>query len=52
MNKNTANNRTIDVVLIRHAQSQWNMENRFTGWANPPLTEAGLHEAEQAARLL
>jgi 2,3-bisphosphoglycerate-dependent phosphoglycerate mutase len=52
MNKNTANNRTIDVVLIRHAQSQWNMENRFTGWANPPLTQAGLLEAEQAGRLL
>jgi len=43
---------TIDVVLIRHAQSQWNLENRFTGWANPPLTNAGIDEARQAANLL
>ncbi|MCG6970973.1 MAG: 2,3-bisphosphoglycerate-dependent phosphoglycerate mutase [Gammaproteobacteria bacterium] len=43
---------TIPVVLIRHAQSQWNKENRFTGWADPPLTEAGVAEAEQAAELL
>lgn len=45
-------NKTIDVVLIRHAQSQWNAENRFTGWANPPLTETGLEEARHAAELL
>jgi 2,3-bisphosphoglycerate-dependent phosphoglycerate mutase len=37
-----------NVVLIRHAQSQWNLENRFTGWANPPLTEAGVAEAVAA----
>ena len=42
----------VPVVLIRHAQSQWNKENRFTGWADPPLTEAGIHEARQAAALL
>lgn len=52
MDSNTEKNKTVDVVLIRHAQSQWNAENRFTGWANPPLTEAGLEEARQAARLL
>ena len=52
MNKNTDKNRTVEVVLIRHAQNLWNRENRFTGWANPPLTEAGLREAEQAGRLL
>ena len=52
MNKNTDNFKTVEVVLIRHAQSQWNRENRFTGWANPPLTKAGLREAEQAGRLL
>ena len=44
--------KTINVVLIRHAQSQWNQENRFTGWANPALTRAGLDEAKQAAELL
>jgi 2,3-bisphosphoglycerate-dependent phosphoglycerate mutase len=37
-----------NVVLIRHAQSQWNLENRFTGWADPPLTEAGVAEAVAA----
>lgn len=42
----------IPVVLIRHAQSQWNRENRFTGWADPPLTEAGIAEAARAAELL
>ena len=52
MNKNTTKNKIVEVVLIRHAQSQWNRENRFTGWANPPLTGAGLLEAEQAGRLL
>ena len=41
-------NEAIPVVLIRHAQSQWNRENRFTGWANPPLTEAGVAEAIRA----
>lgn len=50
---NTNNQSTvIPVVMIRHAQSQWNLENRFTGWANPPLTEAGIAEAKHAAELL
>lgn len=40
------------VVLIRHAQSQLNQENRFTGWADPPLTEKGIDEAKAAAELL
>lgn len=40
--------KTIQVVLIRHAQSQWNKENRFTGWADPHLTAAGVVEARQA----
>ncbi|WP_455365213.1 2,3-bisphosphoglycerate-dependent phosphoglycerate mutase [Kaarinaea lacus] len=48
----TNKGRKIDVILIRHAQSQWNLENRFTGWANPPLTQAGLDEARHAAHLL
>lgn len=43
---------SIPVILIRHAQSQWNLENRFTGWANPPLTQAGEQEARQAGKLL
>lgn len=42
----------IPVVLIRHAQSQWNRENRFTGWADPPLTGAGIAEAHTAGARL
>ncbi|WP_416224058.1 2,3-bisphosphoglycerate-dependent phosphoglycerate mutase [Thiohalophilus sp.] len=42
----------VPVVLIRHAQSQWNRENRFTGWADPPLTGAGIAEAHAAGKLL
>ncbi|MBT6312168.1 MAG: 2,3-diphosphoglycerate-dependent phosphoglycerate mutase, partial [Alphaproteobacteria bacterium] len=30
-----------NLVLIRHGQSQWNLENRFTGWKDVNLTEAG-----------
>ena len=42
----------VPVVLIRHAQSQWNLENRFTGWADPPLTDQGIAEATQAGEYL
>lgn len=44
--------KTTDVILIRHAQSQWNKENRFTGWANPPLTDDGVKEATEAGKWL
>ena len=37
------------LVLIRHGQSIWNQENRFTGWVDVPLTEAGRQEARKAA---
>jgi len=43
---------TVEVVLIRHAQSAWNRENRFTGWADPGLTDSGIAEAHAAARLV
>lgn len=36
------------LVLIRHGQSQWNLENRFTGWIDVPLTDAGRAEARRA----
>lgn len=36
------------LVLVRHGQSQWNLENRFTGWIDVPLTEAGQEEACRA----
>ena len=40
------------VVLIRHAQSTWNAQTKFTGWADPPLTELGIEEAQKAGSLL
>ena len=40
------------LVLIRHGQSQWNLENRFTGWVDVPLTDAGRLEARQGAELI
>ncbi len=40
------------LVLIRHGESTWNKENRFTGWVDVDLTEKGVHEAEQAGRQL
>jgi len=41
-----------DLILIRHGQSQWNHENRFTGWVDVPLTEKGKQEAKKAGELL
>jgi 2,3-bisphosphoglycerate-dependent phosphoglycerate mutase len=40
------------LVLIRHGQSQWNLENRFTGWTDVPLSPAGIGEAVAAGRTL
>ncbi len=40
------------LVLLRHGQSTWNAENRFTGWHDVPLSELGRDEARQAGRLL
>ena len=40
------------LVLIRHGESTWNLENRFTGWADVPLTATGVAQAWQAGRLL
>jgi len=40
------------LLLVRHGQSQWNLENRFTGWSDVPLTDAGRQEAERAGHLL
>ena len=37
------------LVLVRHGESQWNLENRFTGWIDIPLTEKGREEARRAA---
>ena len=40
------------VVLLRHGESAWNMENRFTGWTDVDLSEKGIDEAHTAAELL
>jgi 2,3-bisphosphoglycerate-dependent phosphoglycerate mutase len=39
-------------VLLRHGESQWNLENRFTGWVDVPLSEKGVEEARQAGEKL
>ncbi|RJG04896.1 2,3-diphosphoglycerate-dependent phosphoglycerate mutase [Noviherbaspirillum cavernae] len=40
------------IVLMRHGESTWNLENRFTGWTDVDLTEKGIAEARQAGKLL
>ena len=40
------------LAFLRHGQSQWNLENRFTGWVDAPLTEKGREEAKRAGHLL
>ncbi len=40
------------IVLLRHGQSQWNLENRFTGWTDVELTDKGMEEARIAGRLM
>ncbi|KAF1688111.1 2,3-diphosphoglycerate-dependent phosphoglycerate mutase [Pseudoxanthomonas broegbernensis] len=43
---------TRKLVLLRHGQSQWNLENRFTGWVDVDLTEQGRREAAAAGKLI
>jgi 2,3-bisphosphoglycerate-dependent phosphoglycerate mutase len=40
------------LVLLRHGESQWNLENRFTGWVDVPLSAKGVEEARQAGEKL
>ncbi len=40
------------LILVRHGQSQWNLENRFTGWWDVDVTELGVSEALEAGKLL
>ena len=40
------------VVLLRHGESDWNKQNRFTGWTDVDLTEKGIEEAKFAGKLM
>ncbi|MDB5746687.1 MAG: hypothetical protein JWP72_1535 [Massilia sp.] len=40
------------IVFMRHGESTWNLENRFTGWTDVDLTDKGIHEARSAGRML
>ena len=40
------------LILLRHGQSQWNLENKFTGWKDIPLTEKGIIEAKKAGKIM
>ena len=40
------------LIAIRHGQSTWNAENRFTGWVDVDLSEKGVQEAEKAGKLI
>ena len=42
----------IKLVLVRHGQSMWNLENKFTGWTDVELSEQGVNEARNAGKLL
>eukprot|EP01118_Nematostelium_gracile_P020285 TRINITY_DN979_c0_g1_i1.p1 TRINITY_DN979_c0_g1~~TRINITY_DN979_c0_g1_i1.p1 ORF type:complete len:266 (-),score=85.81 TRINITY_DN979_c0_g1_i1:204-962(-) len=44
--------KTVKIVLLRHGESQWNQENRFTGWHDVPLSEKGVGEAHAGAEML
>ena len=40
------------LILVRHGQSIWNLENKFTGWVDVDLTEQGKLEAEKAGKII
>ena len=42
----------IKLVLVRHGQSKWNLENKFTGWTDVELSEQGINEAKEAGKAL
>lgn len=49
---NTESTNTYELVMMRHGESQWNLENRFTGWVDVDLTIKGIEEAKRAGQLL
>ena len=46
------NNKTAQLTLLRHGESIWNQQNRFTGWVDVSLSRAGMQEASKAGQLL
>ena len=42
----------MNLILLRHGQSTWNLENRFTGWKDVSLTEIGIEEAEYSGKVI
>lgn len=40
------------IVLVRHGESEWNLENRFCGWHDADLSAKGVEEAKQAGKVL
>ena len=44
--------KTVKLVLLRHGESKWNLENRFTGWTDVGLTDKGMDEAKSSGELL
>ena len=42
----------MNLIFVRHGQSVWNLENKFTGWVDVGLSERGVREAEEAGRTL
>ena len=42
----------IKIIFLRHGESTWNKENKFTGWTDVPLTEKGIEEAEESGQIL
>ena len=42
----------IKLVIVRHGQSIWNLENKFTGWTDVDLSENGIKEAKEAGKIL
>lgn len=42
----------MELILLRHGQSLWNLENKFTGWTDVDLSDQGIKEAHRAGKLL
>lgn len=42
----------LKLILVRHGESQWNLENKFTGWTDVELSERGINEAIEAGKVL